>query len=1033
MLEGRQQDRVIGKLSRFSKCLESRMFTKEFDLDSQMFQTSDSLYEIPTKDKFRKCVDGDEWGGAGNYCWFTSSFEVPENLEGQDLFCYPHIGGYEGMLWVNGTPVGNFASKINLGSHGNHYCKLIKQDVKAGEIIEIAIEYYAHHAFPGTQPLVTEDQGTFQYIYHGIDVCTKDNLIADSHFNLETLLQQLDTQNPSGYLRGKIWNDLLDIYENLYLDIDLISKEEFETMLYDLQPKFEKALSRKNSDSMPTVGIIGHSHMDTAWLWTQQETIKKCARTYSNQISLMKQYDEYKFLQSSTYHTEMIRQHYPELFEEIKEQVKLGKYEPNGGVWVESDCNIPGGEYLARQFLWGQRYTKKHFNYMADTYWLPDTFGYSAALPQIMQESGIKYFLTTKIDWNDTNKFPYDSFIWAGLDNSEVLVHFNRTHVWPDAKSVNQYATLPENGLKEKEVNDSRFIAYGFGDGGGGPQFEMIEMARRLKDLEGIPKVKHETVSDFMHTLEKSIKNPTIYSGELYLELHRGTLTNKHTIKRNNRLSEIALHDLEFLTVADSLKHDTVASGEKIDPMTEKLLVNQFHDILPGTCIKEATDQSIAETTALIKNAEQEISAILSRNPADSKITVSNTTSFTRDEAFYVPYQEGKVLETDSKQQIVTNVDGDKFVSVSGVVQDPFSNLEFNLVDGIPAEDTSSFSMNGKRLETPFYSVEFDERMFISSLIDKTADNREIRGKDGLAFNSFIVAEDVPLAWDNWDVDADSELKYKDNSVLLKSELVSMGSVELRIRSTYKLTEKSELTQDMIFYTDSKLIKFETKMNWNDDHRFLKTCFDTSILSRTARQEVQFGYIDRPTTRNNSLEKAKFEVCNHKYSDLSEPNYGVTILNDCKYGISVKGGSLRLSLHKGGVRPDPSGDHGTHYCSYGLLPHTEAFSAESVIQPAYEFNYHRRIANGSTGMASLVSSSKANVIIETIKPLEDATKGFIVRVYEAEGTQVATQLSFNFNVKSIEMVNLLEEKIDEDYSETLIFKPFEIKNIKVLY
>ena len=370
---------------------------------------------------------------------------------------------------------------------------------------------------------------------------------------------------------------------------------------------------------------------------------------------------------------------------------------------------------------------------------------------------------------------------------------------------------------------------------------------------------------------------------------------------------------------------------------------------------------------------------------------------------------------------------------MAGVELPPYGSVVLEWEPGDP-DDRSPFGINGRELVTPFARVKFDDRGFLKSFVDTEA-GRELAG-EGYPLNTLLMAEDVPAAWDNWDIDADLEMKFRDSARFVSSKVVSKGAVELRIRNRYQLSEKSSLTQDVIFYAWSPLVKFETMMDWQEEHRFLKAAFDTSVFSDFVRQEIQFGYLKRPTTRNTTVEQAKFEVLNHKYTDLSETRYGVAILNDCKYGISAKGGQLRLSLHKGGMRPDFRGDKGMHYCEYGFLPHAGGFSAESVIQPAYAFNYHPIVMDGARPMDSLAFPSAENVIIETVKPCEDGERAFILRLYEAEGSFTHSDVTLGFQPKAVELTNMLEEKqasLDPAQTFHLTFHPFEIKTVKVRY
>lgn len=749
----------------------------------------------------------------------------------------------------------------------------------------------------------------------------------------------------------------------------------------------------------------------------------------------MDEYPEYKFIQSSSCHSDFLRRKYPDLFARIQQKVKEGRYEPNGGVWVECDCNITSGESMVRQFLWGQRFTRKYFDFTSNCFWLPDTFGYSAAIPQIMKGCCVDYFLTTKIDWNDTNTFPLDTFYWEGIDGTKVFTHFNRTHIWPDAEDLMTYvAGTPSNShscIKDKRVTDTRVISYGYGDGGGGPQFEMIEAAKRCADLNGCPKSEHKLVGEAMKEIERDAVEPDTYAGELYLELHRGTLTNQHVIKRNNRKAEFALRDLEIFTVTDAVKNNKTADSADIAPLYEKLLVNQFHDILPGTCIPRAHEESRAMTTALITRARDLVKELAQSDKEDC-VTVTNTLSFDRSDVIVLDYS-GKIVDGGYRQQVYTDVRGNKKLMVGGVTVPAFSSITLKLVDGKP-EENSVFSLDDNSLETPFASVKFADNGTISSFVDKRAD-REICG-DGYNLNTFIMAEDFPSEWDNWDVDADIEMKFEDASKLVSREVVSNGSVAFVIRSKYAISGKSTVTQDMIFFADSAEVRFDTVMDWQDNHRFLKTAFDTSVRQEFARFDVQFGNVKRPTTRNNSIEKAKFEVLNHKYTDLSETRFGVAVLNDSKYGISVNGGKLRLSLHKGGLRPDFKGDRGVHHCVYSFLPHDSGFDAENVIRPAYELNVPAAVTAGEYSAQKLMSIDADNIFVEAVKPCEDAQRAFIVRMYEAEGTFTNAKVSFFGGAKSVKITNMLEEEQGEVESiapAKLQFRPFEIKTLKVTY
>ncbi len=1033
MLAEKQTERMLRKLERFEKTLDPMLFRKVAKIDEvKFYETTDRLYEIPDDSLCTSKKSGETWGQEEAFGWFKAEFTVPDELDGKSIFLMPHTEGYESLLWVNGKPFGTFCTKIVFTGHGNHYCDMLVLKAKAGEKIDIALEVYTGHTHHGTQPFSSDRLiKDYTYNFDGLDICVKDEFIQEFYFDLKVINELVETLPETSFRKGDLINALYEVHKRIYYSPEEIDEESFRAGMKAAHPFLKEVLAVRNGPEAPKVGIIGHSHLDTAWLWKATETIKKCARTYSNQLSLMEQYPEHLFVQSSACHSNMLLEHYPELFERVKEKVLEGRYEPNGGVWVECDCNITSGESMIRQFLWGQRFTRKHFNYTSNCFWLPDTFGYSAAIPQIMKGCGVDYFLTTKIDWNDVNHFPYDTFKWEGIDGTKVFTHFNTTAAWPSPRCFHEAITgdvKKYHSINERNVTRMKLEAFGHGDGGGGPQYEMIETARRIKDLNGCAKAEYMKVGDFMKELEAEAKNPNTYSGELYLELHRGTLTNQHNIKHNNRKAEIALHDLEFLTVSNAVRSGEVASDKKIHPLYEDLLLNQFHDILPGTCIPSAHKLSLEQTNALLKNAYELIDEAVTGN--GNGISVTNTLSFDRNDPIFLECEEGYIADVDCKQQTYKNLDGKNILIISGLTVPAFSTVRINLVKG-DAEAKSEITVEGNSVSTPFADIRFDEKGYIESLVDKRA-KREVRG-EGYPLNTFLIAEDLPSAWDNWDIDADLECKFADDSVLLEREIVSHGAAALIIRSKYRISKKSTVTQDAIYFADTAEIRFDTVMDWQDNHRFLKTAFDTSVRNSFARFEIQYGNVKRPTTRNDSVEKAKFEVVNHKFTDLSETRFGAAILNDSKYGISVEGGNMRLSLHKGGLRPDYEGDRGIHKTVYSFLPHSGDFSSETVVKPAYELNMPVIKSKGDFDAVSLVVPKAENIIVESIKPCEDNEKAFIARLYETEGSQTVCDVDFFDGAKKIEITDMLEEVKAPLESNVISFRPFEIKTFKISY
>lgn len=1028
MIYERYSSRMREKLKRCNNIYAGFLFKKAGELrDTVKLETSEHLRSVP-KDGWESFDGSFGWGGEWRNLWVKGNATVPAGAAGKKLYAAAKTGATEILYFKNGRPAGIFNSK---GDHVGavHSAQLITADAEPGETFELAFECYAGHHVAGTQPYdrygVSGDEysdGEFRHTYEGIDLCVMDEDVKDFVFDLKTVLQLAESLPDHNFMRGKAENALEGVFEAVIQYPAHYPEEVWKSALVQCREIMKSVLAEKGSDGQRGyAGIIGHSHMDTAWLWPVSETIRKCARTYANALSLMDQYPGYKFIQSSALHLDWMRRYYPDIFEGIKKQTAAGNYEPNGGVWVECDCNITSGELMVRQFLRGQLFTRKYLNYTSDSFWLPDTFGYNAAIPQIMRESEVKYFYTQKIAWGDLNSFPYDTFIWRGIDGSDVITHFNLMHCFPDAATT----VSAVGALKDKQVYDRRLIAFGFGDGGGGPTFGMLEDVKRTMGLAGIPEQYYTTVSDFMKGIEKDAVNLPVYSSELYLETHRGTLTQMHDIKRNNRKAEYALRDMEYFNV--------LSGGEKCgrsEELYDILLKNQFHDILPGTSINAVNDLARREVSGVIADARSIASDYASRLTEGDGITLFNTLSFDRHDSVYLENTdscpEGAVC------QHITDVCGRKLVIAGGFVIPAFGAKSFPLSDGCCGSAESSFKFENNILTTPFAVVTIGQNGGIESLVD-TASRREVRRKGGEPLNTFYMGEDLPAMYDNWDIDYDQQMKMKPAGRMISSETAADGPLEFRIRTEYALTGNTTMTQDMIFHADTPRIDFHTLVNWNDKHQLLKAGFDVDILSPTVKNEIQFGHIDRPTTANNSFETAKFEVCNHKWTDLSESRFGAAVLNDCKYAISVRGSDMRLTLHRSGIRPDTTGDRGTHEMTYSLLPHSGPFSAENVIREAYMLNIPVFAIQGrpKAEIKAPVLVSASNIIAEAIKPAELAENAYIARLYEAERNRTSCTLTVPADVRKAYATNMLEdikEELDiKDGKISAEFGPFQIR------
>lgn len=1030
MIYQKYNERLYTKFENADKIYANQIFKKIGELTNvKVYKTQEHLRLVPITG-WQNIEKNSEWGGEWENIWIKGNVVVPKEAEGKKLYAVAKTGAREILYFKNGKPSGIFNTQSDFIG-GDHGAQLITSYGKTGDEFELAFECYAGHFVAGCGPYDSygkdePGKNEFNHHYESIDLCIMDEELKDLVFDLKALLQMVKRLPENDFLKREAANLLEEIFPDFVLFSSHYNDDILKTSIQKCLKKTTAFFaSNKGSErSRGKVGLIGHSHMDTAWLWPVSETIRKCARTYSNALYLMEQYPEYKFIQSSVLHLDWMRRYYPDIFEGIAKMTKAGRYEPNGGVWVECDCNITSGEMMIRQFLKGQLYTRKYLNYTADCFWLPDTFGYNAAIPQIMNGCEVKYFYTTKISWNDLNDFPLDTFNWKGIDGSEVLTHFNLTHTFPDVENVLRAV----NSIKVKQVTDSHLLALGFGDGGGGPTYGMLEDARRSHDIKGLPETEYTTISQFMKDLEKDSTNIPLYDGELYLELHRGTLTQMHDIKRNNRKAEFALHNMEFLNVLSNKK-----KNECSDELCEILLKNQFHDILPGTSITRVNIEARKEVTELISQLKKITCNYMEKLTDDKKdkVTVFNTLGFERNDDIYLEDVNGIIK--DASNQYITDIKDRKYLVVGDITIPCACAKTLTIVNETPGT-CSSFKYDGKTLKTPYAEIIFDECGYIESFVDKQS-GRELRRNGGEPLNVFLMGEDVPQYWDNWDIDSDLKLKLELQKGFKGREVVADGKLQMRLRSTYSIGNYSTLKQDIIVYKNSPRVDFHTVVDWNDKHSFLKVGFDVDISAKFTKNEIQFGHIDRPTTRNNCLEAAKFEVCNYKWTDISESRFGVAILNDCKYGISVEGSDMRLSLHKGGCHPDVTGDKGIHEMTYSLLPHTDSMNVNNVIKPAYTLNVPIIYTLGELNkpIDKLFEVKADNVICETVKPAELVENAYILRLYEAERCKTFTEVILDNKVKKAYLTNMLEDIKEElpitDGKILLSFRPFEIKTV----
>lgn len=1002
---------------------EGLIFEKVGEIeDAKYLITKEHLREVPAEN-LENLEKGMKWGAFYDNLWVVGKTTVPKEAEGKKLYAVSHAGNGEELFFINGVPSGMFSWKKFNCTGGAHDAQLITANAKQGDVYELAFECYAGHPYddPATQDMeVARDQ------YNGIDISVMNEEIKDFVFDVREIISLSEVLETSNMMKYHARRALMKINEAMIKCPKERSKEDIMKGVREALKISRPFFQGKNNRIFGYVGLIGHSHLDSAWLWPYKETIRKAARTFTNAMNMMEQFPEYKFIQSSALHSEWMKKYYPYVFERMKKFIAKGSYEPNGGVYVECDCNITSGEFLIRQFLIGQHFTRDNFGYTSDTFWLPDTFGYSANIPQIMHGCDTKYFVTQKMYSCEINAPHAETFKWKGIDGSEVMVHYYYGGVHGDCKLVHNTASE----IRYKDGYDMHLAAFGEGDGGGGPSYGVCETVERSRHCDALPEAKYQTVSDFLTKVyDEYGDNLPVWSNELYYEYHRGTLTQKHEVKRKNRKAELMIRDMEYF-----LSRNGKAYDEDTHEHIKNVLLNQFHDILPGTsiqCVYDNFEVEMAENFEYFgKVIDSEKSALVKN--ADNKITVFNTLSFDRDDIITL---DGETGIDGYKVQSYTDINGNLKTDVLGV-NIPALASKVLTKTAYTKTDSSVFSYDGKVVTTPFAKVVFDDDGYISSFIDLQS-GRELKKEGGISLGAFITAEDRPAHWDNWNIDSDTfnELKPVYNA-LVNRELVSIGDVELRLRSKFKINDDTSVTQDIVFYANSAKVDFHTIVDWNSKHLLLKTGFDLDLHSTFARNEIQYGHIQRPTHRTTSYDLAKFEVCNHKWTDISESQFGVAILNDCKYGISQVDCNLMLTLHKGGTSPTYDGDKGVHEMTYSLLPHACSFDTNSVIKPAYMLNVKSIVADGEAKLDSFMTVDKDNILIEAIKPAEKIENAFVARLYECENSKTNCVLTIPTGVKKVSISNMLEDVKEDleivDGKVELSFKAFEIKTL-VLY
>ncbi|TVX98808.1 alpha-mannosidase [Cohnella terricola] len=989
---------------------------------------------------------GETWKGRDRYIWLSRSVEIPKEWSGKTVLARFDLGetgggnneGFESLLYWNGAPY--------QGVDSNHQEVFLPEDC-AGKSGRIDIRLWSG----------LDGGGKPREMKHTINVaelCWLDEKIDDFYYTgraiLETI-QALDDKHPDRV-------GLLKALDRAFLKVDWSQPESdaYRESVYEAREQLLAEMNGFEKHHPVTVTAIGHTHIDVAWLWRLKHTREKCARSFSTVLRLMERFPDYVFLQTQPQLYAYIKQDYPEIYEQIRERVREGRWEIGGGMWLEADCNLTSGESLVRQFLFGTRFMRQEFGVESTYLWLPDVFGYSWALPQILRKSGFETFMTTKISWNQFNRMPHDTFKWRGIDGSEVLTHFITTpDDWEEANSffytyngliTPQTVKGAWGGYQEKEVNQELLLSYGYGDGGGGVNREMLEMRRRLDEMPGLPNVKTGRADDYFQRLQTTFKDTDRYvhtwDGELYLEYHRGTYTSQAYNKRMNRKLELLYRETEWLSsLASVLRGDW--SGYRQKELNEGwtiILRNQFHDIIPGSSIKEVYEDSreeYAEALALASDAWKDAAAVVGGAKADGAVTVLNSSPWERNDLVVIDGDQAPAgsewIDAEGHVLLAQYAEDRWIVAASKVPSLGLSAIRYREggLDSSENEAVIPFRQEGSTLKTPHYEIEWNEAGQLSRIYD--LDYR----RDVLAPNAFgnvlQVFEDKPLHFEAWDVDIFYQEKMREITDLVSVELAEVGPLMAVVAFRWKYAN-SVITQRMTVYADNRRIDFRTHINWQDHQQLLKVAFPVDVRSTEATYDIQFGNVKRPTHWNTSWDWARFESVGHQWADLSERGYGVSLLNDCKYGYDVKDNVLRLSLLKSAISPDPDADIGEHEFVYALYPHEGDWYAGGTVQQAWSLNNPLTAYAGAPAKDafSLFRLSAANVMVDAVKKAEDGD-GLILRVHEFAGVRSKVELGSDLTIASLQECNLMEQPMSEAGSSGLSFelKPYEIKTFIV--
>jgi alpha-mannosidase len=967
---------------------------------------------------------GDTWGGEGLSAFFQNKVVIPEEMKSEKVVLQLYLGG-DSLVTVNGVPYQGLDPFRNI--------VVLTEHAKGGEEYNIEVEsYYMWHA---GEPEIKKLECSA--------IAVLDREMEEIFWDYKSVFNALFMPQADGALLNEIQGILKEALA--YINVEEENEDVFKSNLRLGQKILkERIYDNSNYRQNGMLSLIGNSHLDLVFLWDYAEFIRKAGRTHATMLRLMEQYPEFIFSQSQPVMYEEIRKNFPVLFEQIKARIKEGRWEAIGAMWCEPDCNLISGESFVRQILHGTLYYEEHFGVTPKTCWLPDVFGNSYAMPQILKKSGLEYFVTHKMNiWNDTNPWPYNTFWWEGPDGSRVLGVVPPTH-FIGTMEADSLKACWDRYTDKYNVKESLYC-YGWGDGGGGVDTEMLEYVKRYKSFPGLPSTQVSTVEASLERMMENATDLPIYKDELYLEAHRGVYTTKAILKKLNRYLENLYREVEiFGAIAEQL-YGYQYPAAKMKEGWLKILTNQFHDSLPGSHINSVYYDLMKIYDEIMKigtETKKEIIEVLLHNigakvgegnalAVFNPIAQPSTSIVMLDEAVAVKNKSGVTL----KSQSVTRLDGKEgtvFVAdnVPAVGYDIYYTVE-----GQKAAKGKELTIENS-IESKKYRIEFNENAEITSIYDKVNQREVIRL--GQLANKFRLFEDRPGKYEAWDIVAtyvDQEIDITGGKIMSLKE----GEVCVEIEISKQILS-SELRQRIVLYHEIDRIDFDTYINWAERRKLLKVEFNVDVYAKNYTSDIAYATIERSNCRYNKVDKAKFEASAHNFIDLSDDDYGVSLLNDCKYGHEVNGNAMMLTLLKGPMNPDPESDLGEHYFTYSIYPHKENWKRSETLmrglqlnQPLYAIPFAP--ADKDVSGKSFMSVNSDNIILEALKKAEDG-KGYILRISEKKGRSATVEVDLVQTSGIVYECNMIEreevlfaQNVDK---LSITMKPFEVKTFKVI-